>query len=410
MRVLFIHPNFPGHFGLLAYYLAKDRGWDCVYLTSMSAAGHQVPYRVATYHVTPGVTPTSYRHPSSIEDNVAHMEAILRAAKALKTEHSFEPDLVVGHMCCGTLLYLKTVFRCPFIGYFDFLPPPFWSDEFVLRPDYPPDESDRLSVAINSTFTHLQMHAVDVIYTPTRFQLSTLPLEFRHKAHVVFDCASLDLGCPRPTQRPDDFLGHPIGPKNRIVTYVSRGLEAIRGFDVFMKVAKRICQQYDDVRIFVAGEALSCYGTEMRQIKSATFRDHVLASDDYDLTKIIFLGRISGTELAQLFALSDLHIYLTVPYVLSWSCLHAMAAGCTIVGSATPPVQEVIEDGVHGLLADFYDVDGLTDRALAVLNNPDAYRHLGAAAADRIRESYGIRQSVDDFVALVTPLVAGQTH
>lgn len=407
MRVLFIHPNFPGHFGLLAYYLTTERGWDCVYLTSMSSAGHQVPYRVATYHVTPGVVPTGYSHPSSLEDNLAHMGAILRAAKALKNEHGFEPDLVVGHMCCGTLLYLKTLFRCPFVGYFDFLPPPFWSYEFVLRPDYPPDESDRLGVAINSTFTHLQMPVVDVIYTPTQFQLSTLPAEFRHKAQVVFDCASLDLGCPRPAHRPDNFMGHSLGPKTRIVTYVSRGLEAIRGFDVFMKVAKQIYQQCDDVRIFVVGEAFSCYGTEMRQVKSATFKGHVLASDDYDLTKITFVGRISGTDLAQLLALSDVHIYLTVPYVLSWSCLHAMAAGCTIVGSATPPVQEVIDDGVHGLLAGFFDVEGLANRAIAVLNDPEAYRHLGVAAANRIRESYGIQKAVDDFLAMVTPLVSG---
>jgi len=404
MHVLFVQPQFPGHFALLAHQLMTQRGWECTYLTSQSAEGYQVPYRVATYSVTPGQYSATRESPSSMEDNLAHMAAVLRGAKELKHHHGVEPDLVVGHTGWPSILYLKTLFSCPFIGYFDYLPPPFWSKDFVLRPDYPPGESERLNNAVSPAFTYLQMHLVDALWTPTRFQLSTLPSEFHPKAHVSFDCARLDLGHPRNAARPQEFLGHPLGPKTKVVTYVSRGFEAIRGFDIFMQVAARICRQLDDVKIFIAGEPRSIYGYDMNFITAASFKDHVLAAGDYDLSKIIFPGRLPPDDLARLYALSDLHIYLTVPYVLSWSCMHAMASGCTIVASATAPVQEMIEDGVHGLLAGFFDVEALTERSLAVLRDPEGHRHLGEAAARRIRESYGIDRCVEQFVDLAMRL------
>ena len=113
MRVLFVHPHFPGHFALLAHQLATQRGWECTYLTSCSAEGYPVPYRVHTYRAGPDGA--AYRHPGSFEENRAHMAAILQAAKSLK-QQGLRPDLVVGHLCTGTLLYLTTVFECPFLG------------------------------------------------------------------------------------------------------------------------------------------------------------------------------------------------------------------------------------------------------------------------------------------------------
>src|SRR5262245_28056871 len=120
MRVLFIHPHFPGHFALLAYYLTQ-RGWDCTYLTSTSAESYRMPYRTATYRL-PGRDPQApYKHPSSLAENLEHMAAVAAAARELKERHGFVPQLVVGHLGTGTLLYLKTLFDCRFLGYFDYL-------------------------------------------------------------------------------------------------------------------------------------------------------------------------------------------------------------------------------------------------------------------------------------------------
>src|SRR5262249_13710436 len=122
-------------------------------------------------------------------------------------------------------------------------------------------------------------------------------------------------------------------------------------------------------------------------------------------TKFVFLDRIPPEDLATLFSLSDLHIYLTVPFVLSWSLVQAMAAECTILGSATAPVQEVIDPGVHGLLADFFDVDGLTEQALKVLRDPGQFRHLGGAARARVLERYEQRRCIAALVQFFQSMV-----
>jgi glycosyltransferase involved in cell wall biosynthesis len=291
-------------------------------------------------------------------------------------------------MSYGTMLYLRNLYDCPFIGYYELLPPPFWGDGLVLRKEFPPPESVRLFNATYHAFTYLHLHSVDACYTPTTWQRDTAPAEMRHKLRVIFDGVDTELFQPRPVRRPAQFRGLTIGPDTRVVTYVSRGLESARGFDLFMKAARRISREYPDVVFLIAGDERTNYGHEQHHIGKQSFKQYVLSQDSYDLSKFHFLGLIPPADLATLYNLSDLHVYLTVPYVLSWSLVMAMASGCTILGSATAPVQEVIDHGVHGLLADFYDVDALAALALRVLRDPAGHRALGAAARQRVMERY----------------------
>jgi glycosyltransferase involved in cell wall biosynthesis len=166
-----------------------------------------------------------------------------------------------------------------------------------------------------------------------------------------------------------------------------------------MKLVRRLCQQFEDLAVFIAGEPRSFYGNES-PTPGVSFRDWVLSQDQYDLTRIHFLGRIPGQELPTLFDISDLHVYLTVPMVLSWSCLHAMAAGCTVLGSRTPPVMEVLTDGMHGVLANFDDVDELTMCATKILSQPLKYRYLGANARYRVLQKYSPEQTLPAFIKL----------
>ncbi len=83
-----------------------------------------------------------------------------------------------------------------------------------------------------------------------------------------------------------------------------------------------------------------------------------------DPDRLLFLGHIEPEQLAEVLCQSDLHLYLTVPFVLSWSLLNAMACGCVVLGSDVPPVREVIEPGVTGLVEPLFDVDRLTATAL----------------------------------------------
>jgi glycosyltransferase involved in cell wall biosynthesis len=397
VHLMFIHPNFPAQFGLIANYLATQRGWPCTFVTSIDTSHLKLPFTHLNYKLREGPLPKDFHNPRSMQELFDHAMAVYRG---LRGHRDLKPDLVVGHMSYGTMLYLRNLYSCPFVGYYEFLPPAWWGPELVLRKEFPPPEEVRLFNASYHTLTYLHLHMVDAAYTPTRYQLSTAPPELRHKIRVIFDGVDTKLFQPRPVPRPVAFRGRTLSPGTRVVTYVSRGLESVRGFDIFMQVAGRICQELPDVVFLVAGQERSIYGHERHHIGGQTFKQHVLAQGGYDLDKFHFLGLIPPAELATLFNVSDLHIYLTVPYVLSWSLIQAMASGCTILGSATAPVEEVIDHGVHGLLADFYDVEALAQQALAVLRAPQRFEGLGAAARARVLERYELEHCIGQLTGL----------
>ena len=157
----------------------------------------------------------------------------------------------------------------------------------------------------------------------------------------------------------------------------------------------------------VVGSDRICYGGDDKHIQHKTFREHVLAQEDYDLSKFCFTGLVPVSTLVDILSLSDLHIYLTVPFVLSWSLLDAMACGCTILASNTEPVREVITDGRNGLLADFFDVDRLAQLALAVLRDPAAHRPLGDHAVELVRERYALDVTLPKLVHWFERTLAG---
>lgn len=384
MHVMFIHPNFPAQFGLVAHYLATQLGWPCTFVTSVDTRHLELPFTHVNYRLDEsGEQPSTFINPDTVEGLFQHLAAVYRGLRGLQ---EVRPDLVVGHMSYGTMLYLRDLYPCPFVGYFELLPARFWGDGLLLRKEFPPTEAVRLANATYHTLTLLHLHAIDAAYTPTQFQLEMCPPEWRHKVRVIPEGVDCQLFQPRP--RPTQLGDRTIGPDTRVVTYVSRGLESVRGFDVFMKVAKRIAEQRDDVLFLVFGTERTNYGHEQLHIGEQSFKQWVLSQDNYPLERFAFLGILQLPDLAALYNLSDLHIHLSVPYIPSPSILQAMASGCPILGSATPPVEEFIQDGVTGSLAGFDDVEALTERALAMLNDREDSRRLGQAARQHVLENY----------------------
>ncbi len=245
----------------------------------------------------------------------------------------------------------------------------------------------------------LDLENCDAGYSPTRWQQSLFPATFRPKIRTIFDGIDTTLWHPlagvprRVTDRaiPDDV---------RVVTYVSRGLESMRGFDIFMKLARLLCQRRQDVLFVVVGEDRVCYGGDEEVTGQKSFKQWVLSRDQYDLSRFLFTGLLPAPALAQLFALSDLHVYLTVPFVLSWSVMNALSCGTTVLASNTAPVREMIRDGENGLLAEFFDVEGLANLAGKVLDAPRDYKHLGQAGVKMIREHYSLEVSLPRMLAL----------
>jgi glycosyltransferase involved in cell wall biosynthesis len=307
MHVMFIHPNFPSQFGHIANYLATQLKWQCTFVTSIDTKHLQLPFTHINYKVREGPQPKTFYNPNTLQELIDHMTAIYGGMRGVP---QIQPDLVVGHMSYGSLLYLRNLYKCPFVGYYELLPPAFWGEGLVLRPEYPPTENVRLFNATYHALTYLHLHAVEAAYTPTHYQLSTAPAELRYKIRVIFDGVDLQFfrrrpyasvsppselppGVPWLQPRPTSFRGHAIGPNTRIVTYVSRGLESMRGFDIFMQTAKRIYEQYDDVIFLIAGEERTNYGHDNHYLpKGQTFKQFVLEQDEYDLSRF---GSAGGT-------------------------------------------------------------------------------------------------------------------
>ncbi len=385
MHVMFVHQNFPAQFGHIARHLIRTKGWTCSFV-SKTPGGDVDGIRKIEYSTDGGARETTHYCSRTFENAIWHSHGVYRACKA---RPEIRPDLIVGHSGFGSTLFLPELYPgVPIVNYFEFYYHPHQSD-MDFRPEFPPSELDFLRARARNAMLLLDLENCRRGYSPTHFQRQLFPETYRSKIDVIFDGIETDL-FHRREGIPRRIGDRSIPPSTRIVTYVSRGFESMRGFDIFMKAARRIYEQIPDVLFVVVGSERICYGGDEKHIRHKTFFEHVMAQADYDLSKFLFTGMLPTTQLVDVLSLSDLHLYLTVPFVLSWSLMDALACGCTVLASGTAPVVEMIEDGRNGLLRGFYDVEGFAARAVEVLKDPGEFRPMGREAADRIRRDYAI--------------------
>jgi glycosyltransferase involved in cell wall biosynthesis len=385
MHVLFVHKNFPAQFGHVARWLVDRHRYRCTFVSEKPPADLNGIERIQ-YRFTSGSTDDTHFLSRTFVNQVGHSHGLF---EALQARPDIQPDLIVAHSGFVSPLYLRELYDCPVVSYFEFFYHPHDSD-MDFRRDLPPyGVPEFLRARTRNAIFLLDLHNCDAGYAPTEFQRRQLPAEYQYKLHTIFD--GIDTSLWRPMENPSRRIAQWDLPRDKkIVTYVSRGMEAMRGFDIFMKVAKRLCDARDDVVFVVVGEDRVAYGGDLRFTGGMTFKQWVLSQDDYDLERIMFVGRIPPQQLAGLFSLSDLHIYLTAPFVLSWSLLDAMACGATLLASDTAPVGEMIRHGETGLLFDFFDVDQAVDLAQKVLDSPGDFASLGDAAKALIDKQYSL--------------------
>jgi glycosyltransferase involved in cell wall biosynthesis len=375
MRILFVHQNFQAQFGHIAQHLARSRGWRCDFVTEATSVSLD-GVRTIPYKISGGARETTHYFSRTFENAVWHAHAVYQACDSVP---DLRPDLIVGHSGFGSTLYLPERFPgVPVVNYFEHFYHPHGSD-LDFRPDFPPEPREFLRARTRNAMILLDLHNCRLGYSQTHYQKSLFPAEYRPKVDMIFDGIDTRLFHRRPNVR-RRVGALEIPESTRIVTYVSRGFESMRGFDIFMRAARRIYCEHPDV-LFVVDSDRVCYGGDGKHIRHRTFREHVLAQHDYDMSKFMFMGLVPTDTLVDLLSVSELHIYLTVPFVLSWSLMNALACECVVLASDTEPVQEVVVDGETGLLAGFSDVDAFARKALEVLRDPTAFRHLGDRAA-----------------------------
>src|SRR5262249_1217750 len=309
MQILFVHQNFPAQFGHVAEYLATKHGCECLFATKRVVPRPPKRIRILNYP-NPRTAPKGM-HPANLSNENAIWHAWV--VKEMVEQHpEVRPDLIVGHSGFGSTLFLSELFHgTPLLNYFEHFSRPRDSD-IDFRPDFPPPPEARYRSRARNATLLLDLHGCTRGQCPTRFQHSTLPPEYQDKVEVIFD--GIDPQLWKPCAPADRKIGDWVVPKGvRLVTYATRGMESMRGFDVCVSVAHRLSKERPDGVFGIAGQDRIAYGSDTRHTGGKSLKQYLFETVNPDRSRFKFLGLLPPAELAKLLSLSDLHFYLTVP-------------------------------------------------------------------------------------------------
>jgi glycosyltransferase involved in cell wall biosynthesis len=378
MRLLFVHQNFPGQYRHLAAHFAAQPGCEVVALGErrhlLRNAPHPSGIRLAGYEL--GGAPAVGFEASML--NAVRRGKAAAAAAARLARAGFRPDLVFAHIGWGEALFLKDVFpRARVQLHCEFFYRAHGAD-LGFDPEFPASAEKRLRVRIMNAPLLMSLDAADAGVAPTRWQQRQFPPAHASRISVVHE--GIDTARAAPAETREDEL----------VTYVARNLEPYRGFHGFMRAIPEIQRRRPRAKIVIVGGDEVSYSPRLPA--GETYRARLLKELDgrIDLSRVEFRGRVPYAEYLALLRASSVHVYLTYPFVLSWSLLEAMACGCVVVGSRTPPVEEVIRDGENGLLVDFFSPSAIAARVDEALARTRELEPLRAAARETVRSRYDL--------------------
>lgn len=389
MKTLFVHQNFPGQFKRLAPALINRPGAEVVAMCMHDRPLHDAP-RVVRYRASRSSNPAIHPWVADIESKAIRGEAAFRAALALRGE-GFDPDVIVAHPGWGESLFLKEVWPrarmglyCEFYYRTEGLDAGF-DPEFEL-----PADSGACRLMLKNINNLLHFELADAGLSPTFWQASTFPARFREKISVVHDGVDTERIRPNPGVRIRLSPTLVLGRDDEVITFASRNLEPYRGYHVFMRTLPEILRRRPKARVVIVGGAEVGYGAAPPP--GETWRDRFLdeVRGDLDLSRVHFVGRLPYANFISLLQLSTVHVYLTYPFVLSWSLLEAMSAGCAIVASDTAPLREAIFHGETGRVTGFFDRAALADEVCGLLEDAGERARLGANARAFAQATYDL--------------------
>jgi glycosyltransferase involved in cell wall biosynthesis len=380
LKLLFVHQNFPGQFLHIARHLAALRAHELVFITEPNAnlidGVRKVPYMKPR-----PAAPETHIAARELDVAVRRAEIVAGTANSLK-QLDFVPDIVIGHQGWGEMLNLPDVFPgVPMIGYMEFYYQIDGAD-VTFDPEFPIDPADFPRIRAKNAVNHIALNMDGHAITPTKWQLSTYPDWARPQIDLLWEGVDLDVCSPDEKARHAALkIGDmSIRRGDTLVTYVSRDLEPYRGVHTMIRALPALHRAHKNLKVVMLGGDGVSYGVAAPN--GGTWREIFLkeVAGQIDPSRVSFPGRIDYTTYLSLLRRSDAHVYLTYPFVASWSLREALAVGCAIVGSDTEPVREFISHGRNGLLTSFFDPRGLTDAVLKVLDDKKLDQKIRAGA------------------------------
>ena len=387
MKVLFLHPNFPSQFRNLAIVLGKDPNCQVVFGTNRREGEIPGVFK-AIYTPSREAAPQTHHYVRNLENAVLTAQAVYRVSEKLKAE-GFVPDIVYGHSGWGPTLFMKDIFpKAELLCYFEWFYHAHGSDA-DFDPNEPLNADDECRIRVKNAPILTDLYSCDRGLSPTNWQRQQFPKEYHSKLTVIHDGVDTKYFVPKPgaklvLPRINLDLSH----VEELVTYVGRGMEPYRGFPQFMETVALIQQRRPKCHVVVVGEDRVAYGKNLPD--GQTYKKLMLEKLSLDLSRLHFTDRLPYNEYLQVLQASSAHVYLTRPFVLSWSMLEVMAAGCLLVASKTQPVLEVVQDGVNGLLVDFFSPQNIANRVEEALNHPQEMNAIRANARETILKRYDL--------------------
>jgi glycosyltransferase involved in cell wall biosynthesis len=388
MNILFVHSNFPAQYQFIARELARDPQMRIVAIGSSTAQDisgvHLVRYSLPNVDVS-----TTHPFARRFDLECHRAEQVLYALSSLASS-GFTPDVIMAHPGWGETLPLRTIFPASrILLYCEF----FYGvqgRDVGFDPEFPETGIDgHVALHLKNATTLFALADCDVGISPSAWQRSTFPQEYQRKISVIHEGIDADTVKPNANAVLRLPNGRLFRRTDEVVTFVARNLEPVRGYHIFMRALPRILAERPRAQVVVIGGDGVSYGASAPQGTTwkKTFFEEV--ADKIDQTRVHFAGRLSYPDLLSALQISSAHVYLTYPFVLSWSVLEAMSVGCMVIGSSTAPVQEVINEK-NGLLVPFFDSGQLADRVIEVLTYPRRFDDIRARARQTILDQYDL--------------------
>ncbi|RAK68660.1 glycosyltransferase [Phenylobacterium kunshanense] len=396
--VVFVHNNFPAQFADLARTLVA-RGVPCAAIGQQHAA--VLPgVRTARYRLTRGTTEGIYPLAVRAEADLIRARHALDAARALKDE-GWDPQVIVGHPGWGEMSFLADLWpAAKRVAFAEFYYHGRGYDVGFDTEFFPFEPEAVFRAQAKNAVMALAYAEADAIVAPTAFQAGALPPAFRAIAQVIHE--GVDTEAIRPGQAEPFVVDETrtILPGTPVITHVNNHMEPLRGLHILARALPRLLAEIPDAQIILIGDPRKqAYGGAPPG--GGTWQDVCFEGVAIDPARVHFLGRVPHDRMLAALRLSTAHVYYTYPFVLSWSLAEAMASGCYVIGSDTPPLHDAIEDGVNGRLLPFFDVEALSDALIAACRDPASVAPMRAAARDTAIDKFDRAKGREAWISLL---------